>query len=159
MPIEGSPIALRPRGHRRHRPRHTRKQQHSAARPTPSAPPPPQTPRGAASQIGPTKISIFDLVVDHLRWPRRRLTRRSVARSPLTMAAIGTKQTSRHVRSNAANGVEADIIGSLRAFPLLTQSGHCPKLRGELLGCRTLAKEKMVNRVGGHECGVTLWQV
>jgi hypothetical protein len=35
----------------------------------------------------------------------------------------------------------------------------CPKLRGELLGCRTLANEKMVNRVGGHECGVTLWQV
>jgi hypothetical protein len=30
---------------------------------------------------------------------------------------------------------------------------------GELLGCRTLANEKMVNRVGGHECGVTLWQV
>jgi hypothetical protein len=28
-------------------------------------------------------------------------------------SAYGTKQTSRHVRSNAANGVEADIIGSL----------------------------------------------
>jgi hypothetical protein len=25
----------------------------------------------------------------------------------------GTKQTSRHVRSNVANGVKADIIGSL----------------------------------------------
>ena len=35
------------------------------------------------------------------------------------MSAIGTKQTSRHVRSNVANGVKADIIGSLRAFPLL----------------------------------------
>ena len=28
-------------------------------------------------------------------------------------SVVGTKQTSRHVRSNAANGVEADIIGSL----------------------------------------------
>jgi len=30
------------------------------------------------------------------------------------MSASGTKQTSRHVRSNVANGVKADIIGSLR---------------------------------------------
>src|SRR5262245_39815563 len=34
-----------------------------------------------------------------------------------------------------------------------------PKLRGELLGRRTLANEKMVNRVGCHKCGVTLWQM
>ena len=31
--------------------------------------------------------------------------------------------------------------------------------RGELLGRRTLANEKMVNRVGCHKCGVTLWQM
>jgi hypothetical protein len=30
---------------------------------------------------------------------------------------------------------------------------------GELLGRRTLANEKMVNRVGCHKCGVTLWQM
>jgi hypothetical protein len=47
----------------------------------------------------------------------------------------------------------------------LTRIGHsamsesCPKLRGELLGSRTLANEKMVNRVGRHKCGVTLWQM
>jgi len=35
----------------------------------------------------------------------------------------------------------------------------CPKLRGELVGRRTLANEKMVNRVGRHKCGVTLWQM
>ena len=38
-------------------------------------------------------------------------------------------------------------------------SESCPKLRGELLGRRTLANEKMVNRVGRHKCGVTLWQM
>jgi hypothetical protein len=49
--------------------------------------------------------------------------------------------------------------------PLLAQSGDsarsesCPKLTSELLGCRTLANEKMVNRVGRHKCGVTLWQM
>jgi hypothetical protein len=31
----------------------------------------------------------------------------------LAMTACGSKQTSRHVRSNVANGVKADIIGSL----------------------------------------------
>src|SRR5215472_19257002 len=31
-----------------------------------------------------------------------------------------------------------------------------PRFRGELLGRRTLANEKMVNRVGCHKCGVTL---
>jgi hypothetical protein len=30
---------------------------------------------------------------------------------------------------------------------------------GELIGYRTIADEKMVNRVGGHECGVALWEV
>ena len=44
-------------------------------------------------------------------------------------------------------------------FLMKTLFESCPKLRGELLGCRTLANEKMVNRVGGHEFGVTLWQV
>ena len=34
-----------------------------------------------------------------------------------------------------------------------------PKLGGELPGHRTLANKKMVNRVGRHECGVTLWQI
>ena len=34
-----------------------------------------------------------------------------------------------------------------------------PELGGELLGHRTLANKKMVNRVGRHECGVTLWQI
>jgi hypothetical protein len=38
-------------------------------------------------------------------------------------------------------------------------SQSCPKLRGELLGRRALANKKMVNRVGRHECGVTLWQI
>src|SRR3974390_262546 len=38
-------------------------------------------------------------------------------------------------------------------------SESCPKLRGELLGRRTLANEKMVNRVGRHKCGVTLWRM
>jgi hypothetical protein len=33
------------------------------------------------------------------------------------------------------------------------------RLRGELLGRRTLANEKMVNRVGCHKCGVPLWQM
>src|SRR5262249_32537735 len=32
-------------------------------------------------------------------------------------------------------------------------------LRDELLGRRTLANEKMVNRVGRHKCRVTLWQM
>jgi hypothetical protein len=36
---------------------------------------------------------------------------------------------------------------------------RCPKLRGELFGRRILANEKMVNRVGRHKCGVTLWQM
>jgi hypothetical protein len=40
-----------------------------------------------------------------------------------------------------------------------TVSESCPKLRGELLGRRTFANEKMVNRVGRHKCGVTLWQM
>src|SRR6516225_5868268 len=38
-------------------------------------------------------------------------------------------------------------------------SESCPRFRGELLGRRTLANEKMVNRVGCHKCGVTLWQM
>jgi hypothetical protein len=47
----------------------------------------------------------------------------------------------------------------------MTQSGNsamsesCPRFRGELLGRRTLTNEKMVNRVGCHKCGVTLWQM
>src|SRR5262249_18983586 len=36
---------------------------------------------------------------------------------------------------------------------------RCPRFRGELLGRRTLANQKMVNRVGCHKCGVTLWQM
>src|SRR5262245_15602880 len=38
-------------------------------------------------------------------------------------------------------------------------SEQCPRLRGELLGRRTRSNEKMVNRVGRHKCGVTLWQM
>jgi hypothetical protein len=38
----------------------------------------------------------------------------------------GTKPTCLYVRYLVAIGGEADIIGSLRAFPLLTHSGHRP---------------------------------
>jgi len=38
-------------------------------------------------------------------------------------------------------------------------SESCPRFRGELLGRQTLANEKMVNRIGCHKCGVTLWQM
>jgi hypothetical protein len=66
-----------------------------------------------------------------------------------------------------AIGGIADIVQHWHemARSRMTQSGHsamsesCPKLRGELLGRRTLANEKMVNRVGRHKCGVTLWQM
>ena len=40
------------------------------------------------------------------------------------MSANGTKPTSRHVRSNVANGVKADNKCSVRAFLLLTHLGH-----------------------------------
>src|SRR5262249_39814522 len=54
---------------------------------------------------------------------------------------------------------------SIRRRPHMTQSGNSamsesyPRFRGELLGRRTLANKKMVNRVGCHKCGVTLWQM
>ena len=43
-------------------------------------------------------------------------------------------------------------------YPHFIEVTDMPK-RLELLGRRTLANEKMVNRVDRHKCGVTLWQM
>jgi hypothetical protein len=44
-------------------------------------------------------------------------------------------------------------------FHLGTIAAQLSPMESELLGRRTLANEKMVNRVGRHKCGVTLWQM
>jgi hypothetical protein len=54
------------------------------------------------------------------------------------MSAVGTTRTFRNVRYSVAMGWKADIIGSLRAFPLLTQRwGNRPAFLwiAEDLGC------------------------
>jgi len=59
---------------------------------------------------------------------------------------------------------QCPLSGAKRTFGgLVAMSAYDPKwkFRGlrVKLGRRTLANEKMVNRVGRHKCGVTLWQM
>jgi hypothetical protein len=55
------------------------------------------------------------------------------------------------------DGAEARADHPISGNSAMSES--CLKLRGELLYRRTLANEEMVNRVGSHKCGVTLWQM
>jgi hypothetical protein len=76
--------------------------------------------------------------------------------------ALESAMTRSLVFSAALPASLAGGAGARPDHPIIGNSAmseSCPRFRGELLGRRTLANEKMVNRVGCHKCGVTLWQM